>query len=72
MNELQVFLNSGILFLLILISFLYVIKSVNNKKSFFVIFGLGAVGWIMALLARSPMLFNRLSPMLFNERSLLP
>ncbi|MFX1532932.1 MAG: YhfC family glutamic-type intramembrane protease [Promethearchaeota archaeon] len=52
MNELQVFFSIGLLILLILISFLYMIKSADNKTEFFIIFIIGAAGWTVALFAR--------------------
>ncbi|MFX0061841.1 MAG: hypothetical protein ACFFC7_06605 [Candidatus Hermodarchaeota archaeon] len=52
MNELQVLFSCGLLILLILISFFYVIKSAEDKIEFFIIFIIGAAGWTLALLAR--------------------
>ncbi|MFX1255119.1 MAG: DUF2614 family zinc ribbon-containing protein [Promethearchaeota archaeon] len=52
MNELQVYFSIGLLVLLILISFLYMIKSADNKTEFFIIFIIGAAGWTAALFAR--------------------
>ena len=52
MNELQVLFSCGLLILLIFISFLYMIKSADNKTELFIIFIIGAAGWTLALFAR--------------------
>ncbi len=52
MNEFQVFFSLSVLFLIILITFIYMIRNVSMKRIFLVMFLLGALGWTGAYFLR--------------------